>query len=82
MSYPMALSPPRCGGEGMNRYCLCCKHCKYSQYDSSLYCPLSNQERFLDSEEDHCEKSYESRPEPDLSHCKAVLKMLGVEVEE
>lgn len=25
---------------------------------------------------------YEPRPEPDLSHCKAVLKMLGAEVGE
>lgn len=74
------------------RYCICCKHCpdNYKGKFDVGECKIdggddtiSIDDLFNPHEEEFvlgtCEQ-YEPRPEPELSHCKAVLKMLGLEV--
>jgi len=74
----------------MKHYCLCCKHCPDRwEYDEHIRgyvgkCKESQHEVYADEiyieHQEGC--YYIPRPEPELSHCKAVLKMLGVEVGE
>lgn len=76
----------------MNHYCLCCKHCP----DKWEYCPdvmnycyvgkckESLHDVYVDNIviEPVTGCHYTPRPEPQFSQCVAVLKMLGVEVEQ
>lgn len=71
-------------------YCLCCANCPDKwEYDEYIMCYVGKCKECL--HEVYADEMvikpiegchYTPRPEPELSHCKAVLKILGVEVVE